>query len=300
MKLKALYRHFREWQKTPTVHWNRNEEAHSCANCGHKYAGNYCPVCGQQAGDGHITWRWVGKSILDVWGMDSRSLPRTLLHLLLRPGYLIGDYISGHRHTCYKPVNMLFIVALFYAVILQFLGHDTTEIQLPDDDKYSIFKAIFNWLEGHPAWGALTLTTIMILPTYFLFHFAPRHTHHTLPEGIFIQLFLSTLMLLCILPSLFVDHLSWLIPIYYYVTYRQLFGYSPWGTLWRLILCGGTWLLLFILIITPMIIIGAGSNIQPGTFVVPTFLLFLIIVLLAVGYRIGKRTSRRQTTDIQQ
>ena len=74
-------------------------EEHQCPNCGHVFKGNYCPVCSQGAGDGHITWKWVGKSILDVWGMDTRSLPNTLLQLLWRPGHLIGDYIGGRRQV---------------------------------------------------------------------------------------------------------------------------------------------------------------------------------------------------------
>lgn len=299
MSLKEQYRRFRTWQKKPTYHWDKDVAEHCCPNCGHVFSGNYCPICGQQGGDGHITWRWVRESILEVWGMDSRSLPRTLLHLLLRPGYLIGDYISGHRHACYKPVNMLFIVALFYAIIMQFSGHDATVVELPDGVDYSIFETVFSWLDSHPAWGTMSLTMIMILPTYFLFRFAPRHSHHTLPESIFIQLFMSTLMLLCVLPSSFIDHLGWLIPFYYYFTYRQLFGYRPWGTLWRLLLCGFTWFLLLVIIVTPMLLIGTDTKNLLGTFVTPALLLVLVVILLTVGYRIGKHSSRKQTTDIQ-
>ena len=101
-------------------------EEHQCPNCGHVFKGNYCPVCSQSAGDGHITWKWVGKNILDVWGMDTRSLPNTLLQLLWRPGHLISDYIGGHRQVCYKPVNMLFIVALAYVILMHIIGHEVS------------------------------------------------------------------------------------------------------------------------------------------------------------------------------
>ena len=111
-------------------------EEHQCPNCGHVFKGNYCPVCSQGAGDGHITWKWVGKSILDVWGMDTRSLPNTLLQLLWRPGHLIGDYIGGRRQVCYKPVNMLFIVALVYVILMQIIGHDVgiVDVELDGGD----------------------------------------------------------------------------------------------------------------------------------------------------------------------
>ena len=85
MTPKELYHRFRNWQKRPSYHWDKGAVAHRCPNCDHEFTGNYCPLCGQQTGDGRITWRWVWRSILDVWGMDSRSLPYTLLQLLLRP-----------------------------------------------------------------------------------------------------------------------------------------------------------------------------------------------------------------------
>ena len=321
MNLKEQYRRFRTWQKTPALHWNYEGEGHHCPNCGHEYAGNYCPVCGQQADDGRITWRWVWKSILDVWGMDSRSLPYTLLQLLLRPGYLISDYISGHRQTCYKPVNMLFIVAIFYVIISQFLVHGDSGIALSTLNESNILDKVLTWLLSHPAWTALSMTMILILPTHILFRFAPRHTRHTLPESIFIQLFMSTLMLICTLASKLIDQLFWLIPFYYYFTYRQFFGYRPWGTIWRLLLCAIVWfILLCTIIITPMLLFDTTKSSLGGdaefTFDTSVFnlgndtaFLFSLVVIgiflllaaipLAFGYWISKKTAPSQTTDIQ-
>lgn len=322
MKLKELYHRYRTWQKTPSRKWDKGLSEQRCPNCGHSFAGNYCPVCGQQAGNGRITWRWVGKSILDVWGMDSKSLPYTLLQLLLRPGYLIGDYISGHRQACYKPVNMLFIVALFYVIITQLLGHNADGIEFSYGEENHFIVGIFTWLSAHPAWAAMSLTTIMILPTYFLFRFAPRHSRHTLPESIFIQLFMCTLMLICFLVIKFFDGVSWLVPFYYYITYRQLFGYRPWGTLWRLMLSAVIWFFLLCVVITaPIILINATStalsenyklsfdlsifnpNNSNGIILYALAIIVLILIFaaipLAVGYWISKKTSHSHITDME-
>lgn len=35
---------------------------------------------------------------MELWNIDTRSLPYTILQLL-RPGYLISDYISGRRQA---------------------------------------------------------------------------------------------------------------------------------------------------------------------------------------------------------
>lgn len=325
MKLKELYHRYRTWQKTPSQKWDKGTSEQSCPNCGLEFSGNYCPICGQKSSDGRITWRWVWKSILDVWGMDSKALPYTILQLLLRPGYLINDYINGHRQVCYKPVNMLFIVAILYVIVAQLSGHnvDTEIIYTSPENNYVLINKVLSWLSAHPAWAAMSLTLIMIFPTYFLFHFAPRHTRHTLPESIFIQLFMSTLMLICALVSDLIPELSWLIPFYYYLTYRQLFGYRPWGTLWRLMLSAFVWFLLLITIVaTPMVFIRATSTALSEDYtlsfdlsmfdsnnsnaiilyaLVVIVLLFIITAApLAIGYWISKKTAHTQNTDTQQ
>ena len=85
----------RQWQKKPFEYEFANNEEHKCNNCEHTFKGNYCPYCSQKAGEGYIGWDSVRQSVMDVWGLGSHSLPNTVLQLLVRPGYLISDYISG-------------------------------------------------------------------------------------------------------------------------------------------------------------------------------------------------------------
>lgn len=301
MTPKALYRRFRTWQKEPLHYSIKKKGCHHCANCGHEYEGNYCPVCRQEAGDGRITWEWVRKSLLEVWGMDSRSLPRTLLHLLLRPGYLIGDYISGHRQVCYKPLNMLFIVALIYAIVKQLLGVSETEIEKIEG--MELLYTVSCWLQAHPGWGMMTLTFFFTIPTWFFFRFSPRHTRHTFPEGVFIQLFMCTLMFICVLLDKVCSIFFLLIPFYYYLTYRQLFGYSLWGTLWRLGTSFLVWLLAILfatVLITMLTSKKALFDGNDGTqAVIVVVLIFLIpqAVLLAIGYWIGRRTEKKRNME---
>lgn len=235
---------------------------HRCANCGYEYRGNYCPRCSQQAGDGRITWKWVGKSILDIWGMDSRSLPSTILQLLWRPGHLISDYIGGHRQICYKPVNMLFIVGLAYLAVMHLIGQDSSAVVLnlegsPQSKYYSLFSAAYTWMADNPGWTIMIQTMLLILPTYLVFRYAPRNPHLTIPENIFIQLFMSTLMVLVSFTEIAGKWIpAILIPLYYYICYRQLFGYKFWGTCWRLAVCFSVWFVFALYLIVVVIVIG--------------------------------------------
>ena len=137
------------------------------------------------------------------------------------------------------------------------------------------------------------------IPTWFFFRCSPRHPRHTFPEGIFIQLFMASLMLICITIPPFIL----LIPVYYYITYRQLFGYSFWGTLWRLALAAIVWTIAILFLATLAFLFSNPStdsaNIGVLLMLVITFLLFITIPLFA-GYWISKWTEKKrlQKADI--
>jgi hypothetical protein len=305
MNLKERYRKFRAWQRQPQRYTQRSSEKHHCPNCGQDFEGNYCPICGQIAGDGRISWGWVRQSILNLWAMGSRSMPYSILQLLLRPGYFIGEYISGHRQICYPPVNMLFGVAIIYAIVNQILGISFEPLPTKETNNESIKESInllvtiINWLRGNPAWGTLTLTLLFILPTWVLFRFSPRHPRHTLPEGIFIQILMGSLILVCFLLSTLIPIAELFIPIYYYIAYRQLFGYSRWGTVWRLLLGFLVWSVASLLI-GVMFLLPAIVDFVPWQFVLTIVILLLpIIIILVFGYWIGRRSEKKRLQRIE-
>ena len=121
MSLKELYRRFRAWQAEP-FHYEDAVGQHICANCGRSYEGDFCPVCGQKNDVGRVSWKSVGQEMVKTLGLESRSLLSSILQLLGRPGYLIGDYITGRRQVCYSPVSMLFVMAVIVTLILQLAG----------------------------------------------------------------------------------------------------------------------------------------------------------------------------------
>ena len=293
MNLKETLGRFLTWQNKPYHNSDEEQEEHRCANCGNVFRGNYCPVCRQDAKDGRITWRWVGKSILDVWGLDSRSLPNTLLQLFIRPGRLIGAYLDGQHQICYKPFNMLFILAIFYVVVQQLLGWDYAAT--PEDKGGKVVQMVFEWVSEHPAWNAMLISVAMIIPTWLFFHFAPRHTRHTLPEGIFIQLFMNILILVIVFLSDFFILFSLLIPVYYYIAYRQLFGYRPWGTIWRILLCFVVWGIFFVIFINLLNIVTTHPEKLPRVAIGLLLYLVALAGILAFGYFVSKKTAQSKT-----
>lgn len=243
--LKEKYRRFKQWQEKPYEYKLNSDAIHRCNNCGNEFQGNFCPICSQKAGMGRIGWRSVQQGIMDIWGLGTRSLLYSIWQLLWRPGHLISDYIDGKRQVSFPPVKMLFIVAVIYSMVVywllpQFFGLKVGEY---DGEISKLFgEELSLWLKRNYSWVSLVYAVLAILPTWVMFRYAPRHTRHTLPEGFFIQIFLSVLImvtsLLAIVLGGFNSEYITLINLlffgfYYLAAYKQLFGYSFWGTLWR-------------------------------------------------------------------
>ena len=294
------YHRFCQWQQAEPHHVNRHADTvQHCHNCGTEFSDNYCPRCGQRAEVGRVEWSSIKDNIALLWGMDSRSFAYTLFQLLTRPGYLMRDYISGRRQVSFPPVKLLVIVSLF-TFIIESVFHLENEI-LPLQTNIPRIDNVIKWFNDNKSWGTLFFQAFYILPTWVVFRFAPRYPCHTLPEGFFLQVFLSALSLLLT----FIDYLDLLLfenfiaAFYFLIAYRQLFGYSWWGTLWRCFVTA----LSAILMMTITVIV-AFFIFERDTFVykITTYLWILaalvasIALILIVSYRISLSKSRKRTT----
>lgn len=109
-KRKKWLRAFRIWQHRPYELKPLSEERHTCASCKTEYVGNFCPRCGQSAGVGRFSLKKALLLFIDVWGMGNRSMFRSLRDLLLRPGYMIRDYLRGMQSAYFPPFKMFFLL----------------------------------------------------------------------------------------------------------------------------------------------------------------------------------------------
>lgn len=228
------WRSFRAWQEHP-VSYRMDENEHVCNNCGHTFRGNYCPVCSQSARHGRISWTAIWQGIAQLWGIESRSAVYTLWQLFLRPGYLVRDYISGKRQVSYPPVKLLFILAAVVTLARYFFPVPTAE---PSHLGFKYLDWASDWLSNHENISELLTGCVFVLPTWFLFRKAPNYPNHTIPEGFYLQVYLAILSF--IFYSIFFGHNGIALTLtlcYYFMAYKQLFGFSFWDTLWRLTIC---------------------------------------------------------------
>ena len=108
--IKERYRRFKEWEQQPHEVAPLSENEHECATCGTHFEGNYCPRCGQSAKIGRYSFKKALLLFLDVWGVGNRGMFRSLRDLILRPGYMIRDYLRGMQMAYFPPFKMFFLL----------------------------------------------------------------------------------------------------------------------------------------------------------------------------------------------
>lgn len=152
---------------------------HVCINCGEEFTGRYCPQCGQAGYWSRFSWRQAFLNLLDIWGLGNRPIFRTIHDLFWRPGYMIKDYLDGHRQHYFPPFKLLAITVVFTLFVSLLPGVE--------------INSLFSWIDGrfferfHPTGVLLTLYNAFVWFAHFL-------SRNLLYEWLFVGIF----MVLCI------------------------------------------------------------------------------------------------------
>ena len=89
---------------------------HVCKNCGDVYQGDYCPSCGQSASTKRITLKNSFANFFSSFFSIEKGFLHTIYELWYRPGYMVMDFVRGHRQPYYKPFSLLIVMAALYIV----------------------------------------------------------------------------------------------------------------------------------------------------------------------------------------
>lgn len=233
-------------------------EAQDCLNCGQKLDGRYCSNCGQSIEKNRLERNDSLRSLFYAFtNVDTRFL-RSMKDLLIRPGYMIRDFLNGKRSRYLHPFELLFLLSALYYILTQLMGIDlaTDESNLLGLKQVGEKIAFGSKLKASIAFinstwqKSIALKIIAMLPLYIIsgrwsFLKKSREMGYSWAEWTILQSyllsavsFISIIGLLLFgkrdLNDLFDAPILWVLLIQIYA-YKQLFGYGFWGTLRRVL-----------------------------------------------------------------
>lgn len=271
-----------------------------CKNCGHTFDGNFCPRCGQSASESKFTFKHAIQKSLEVWGLGNRSLPRTLWHLIYRPGYMIGDYLAGRRMPFFPPVKMLFLIVTAHVVVSHAVSpsqnaakhvFDKTRI-ISDIDvgdtgnaayegKYAFVNGMNDFVDGlngvvaffsdNMALEAMFTHSIFALVAVWVFRRSPARPGMTLTESFFSQIFIACQLMFLSLFSIVLtgsyDYMENMynlpLPLLLAVLcydYKQLFGFGVLRTIWKTAVVYFMWFFSIVLLAIASMLVTVAYN----------------------------------------
>lgn len=264
-QIKEKYERFKEWQIKPYEVAQLTAEKHECATCHTEFHGNYCPRCGQKSTIGRYSFKTAFLTFLDVWGLGNRGMFRTIRDLLLRPGYMIRDYLSGMQMAYFPPFKMFFLVITLSVLVDSGLNirmtntlnntFTTTKEDVskePDqalndnDSKKKLELKILDkidkcvsWLDNNQTIVQFLLLLVLSGPMYLLFRKNKKIPDIRYSELFIAMVYITNMMtIINIIGGFFlpgnasVKHLAYALSI---IPLTQLFGYSYLKTLFKVV-----------------------------------------------------------------
>ena len=292
--LETISRRYTDWDermKVVKVHVDDDDTEHVCMHCGTLYEGRFCPHCGLNYTRSHFTMKTLVLNFLDIWGMGSRPMWRTIKELMTRPGYMIRDYLNGHHLNYFPPFKMLVIIALIYVVIARLLGVwpsgevsiDTSQIDTTDLDQgvEAATKSLLLMAKAAKEWWNHNLVYTIIFQVVFMVIAMRwgmgRRLRLSVPETFFALMYVSCQMqLLAILyllifwkipntlcPFFVPDLLAFIILVYdhrqlYGITFRQSFCRTLLSLFYLMLLYAALFLLVVIMAIVWVVVKNPG------------------------------------------
>lgn len=104
-----------------------NQGKKHCLNCGAELVGDFCHACGQSAKVERLTFVETIRDFFSSSFALEGPLLMTIKMLLVNPGMLFREYVTGKRKKYYKPVAFFVLLTALYIIIRSVIGYDPFE-----------------------------------------------------------------------------------------------------------------------------------------------------------------------------
>jgi hypothetical protein len=94
----------------------------ACLNCGDPTHGEFCPTCGQRKTEILVSVRTIVLDALEDQFVLNRRLPRTLVNLFFRPGFLTVEHVHGRIARYVRPFKLYLVSSVIFFLLLSFFS----------------------------------------------------------------------------------------------------------------------------------------------------------------------------------
>jgi hypothetical protein len=105
-----------------------------CANCNTAIVPgqNYCSACGQKAPTPRLSLHEIGAEFVHALAHVDRSALSLIWQLLVRPGAVARDYVSGRRKRYFGPFAFLVVSVAFTSAVIAISGFEAVTTDAPN------------------------------------------------------------------------------------------------------------------------------------------------------------------------
>lgn len=260
--VKVYWRQFKKLQKRGTQSVATDKalmSEHQCLNCGMTYAGNFCPYCGQSAKTERFTVRQTLRHLLFFFTKFDDKFKNTVVDLCYRPGYMIRDYIKGHRVNYMRPLQMLVCLITVYLLIMYCFKPEAEPVHLVVMNDDNGVDVVQQFLADHPFLAfcrkviesslnnriisTVSLVVFLTIPSWLSFRRKDKSLNYNMAEHFYALTYVACMTMILnfiVLPySILVGDFSYGGLVNFIIVwwvYCQLFDFSRRKGLFRLIL----------------------------------------------------------------
>lgn len=250
---------------------------HRCLHCGTEYLGKFCPNCGQSSKTNRFTIKGAIKDAATVLAKFDTGFMHTIISLFYRPGYMIREYLEGHRVCYFKPLKLLVFLSTIYIVVrflLPGMEDANSVVQLSKDGEMGLNNVVQSsvlakWLKfaidafvNNKLVSALVTVVFFAPPAKLCFSRTTYGKRMNLAEHFYARVYISCQTMVLAILCLFVDaifSISSQSGAFYNILnifliiwdYAQLMKIRMWKSMW---LCVLTYSLMMTAIIMLMIL----------------------------------------------
>ncbi|MCS3530726.1 DUF3667 domain-containing protein [Chryseobacterium sp. JUb7] len=98
-------------------------ENKNCLNCNHQVEERFCPHCGQENIETRQPFHYLFTHFIEDFTHYDGQFWQTIKYLLIRPGKLTKEYLSGKRQTYVAPVKLYIFISFITFLVPNFFPH---------------------------------------------------------------------------------------------------------------------------------------------------------------------------------